>query len=142
MSHATSAFPTHDLAATPTIEHTHLSQFEALEKLIRNYQGAAPRSDIVNQYVDTGIELAADAGVKGFNRLQESWLRRMYTTLRDTGLNHSCSAAWRSVCLESLYQPFFALMHIYRERPDGHLCLRAMSNKMQSEMQLISRYIL
>lgn len=115
-----------------------LSHFEALEKLILDYKGSTPRSDLINDYVDRGIELAADAGIKGFTRLQESWLRRIYTTLRDTGLNTSRNEAWRSVCLESLYQPFFALMHIYRERPHGRDCLRAMNR----EMQVISHYII
>lgn len=121
-----------------TMEQKILSRFEALENLIRDYNGDAPCNDLINDYVDHGIELAADAGKKGFTRLQESWLRRIYTTLRDTGLNTSSSETWRLACLESLYQPFFALMHIYKERPNGRYSLRAMNH----EMQIISHYII
>jgi hypothetical protein len=138
MNNALSNSSLHTPAPELAIEQKTLSNFEALEKLIREYTGSAPRGDLINDYVDRGIELAADAGVKGFTRLQESWLRRIYTTLRDTGLNSSRSEAWRSICLESLYQPFFALMHIYRERPHGRYCLRSMNR----EMQIISHYII
>lgn len=137
MSNALSIKP-HTPVPELAIEQKTLSHFEALEQRIREFQGNTPRSDLINDYVDRGIELAEDAGMKGFTRLQESWLRRIYTTLRDAGLNTSSCEAWRSMCLESLYQPFFALIHIYRERPRGRYYLRAMNQ----EMQVISQYII
>ena len=120
------------------IAHDTISRFETLDATIRQYRGSQQRCDLLNDYLDTGLELATDAGFKGLTRLQESWLRRVYTTLRDAGLNSECGELWRQSCLESLYQPFFALSHLYRNRPDGRYALRYLSR----EMQVISGYLL
>ncbi|TNC91730.1 hypothetical protein [Thalassolituus sp.] len=125
-------------ASRLSIAHEHMDRFDSLDNMIRNYHGEQLRSDLLNDFIDTGLELATDAGNKGLSRLQESWLRRIYTTLRDSGINSELPAHWRQACLESLYQPFFALQHIYQSRRDGRYALRYLSR----EMQVISGYLL
>lgn len=93
-------------------------RFEALEQSIRDYRGEQPQVRWLEQYLDAGLELACNAGQKQLWALQESWLHRVYRTLRDTGLNLNASNAWRRACLEALYQPFFALRHLPRGQQD------------------------
>jgi len=131
------ALPT--LSATPfAIAHQNIDRFESLDRMIRSYHGNQHRSDLINHYIDTGLDLATDAGEQGLTRLQESWLRRMYSTLRDAGINPLLPEHWRQACLESLYQPFFALQHLYKKRFDGAYALRYLSR----EMQVIAGYLL
>lgn len=96
-----------------------------------------PSSELLNQYIDSGLELAISAGDSGLTRLQESWLRRLYTTLRDTGLDPKRSECSRSLCFDGLYQVFFALRHLYKARPGGERSLR----NLVREMQFISHHL-
>ncbi|MEC8907927.1 MAG: hypothetical protein VX771_11495 [Pseudomonadota bacterium] len=106
-----------------------------LELSITNYRSL--NSELLDHYLDTGLDLAIKAGTSGLTRLQESWLRRIYTTLRSISLDPECEEASRTLCFDALYQVFFALRHMYKARPGGERCLR----NLVREMQFISHHL-
>ena len=124
----------------PQREHRNscILRLERLENTIRSYHGDELHHEWLNDYLDAGLELAQEAGERDLIRLQESWLRRIYNTLRDTGVNVSCGEAWRHQCLEYLYQPFFALQHLYRAQPGSNSRIKALSR----DFSFISRYVI
>ena len=110
--------------------------FDVLENQV--ISGLPNETHCIDAYLDAGLELALSAGQRGYTRMQESWLRRVYTTLRNAGLDSTLPHAHRERCLDTLHQAFFALRHLYLNRPGGYGSLRALTR----EMQLIGRYIL
>lgn len=119
-------------------QNPNILRLEKLENTIRTYHGDKPHIEWLNDYLDMGLELAQEAGERNLTRLQESWLRRIYNTLRDTGVNVSCNEVWRHQCLEYLYQPFFALQHLYRAQPGGGSRIKTLSR----DYSFISRYVI
>ncbi|MFC3680321.1 hypothetical protein [Bacterioplanoides pacificum] len=116
--------------------HT-IRRLETLEQRIKRYQGNVLHPEWLNEYIDLGLELAQDASQRHLQPLQESWLKRIYNTLRDTAFNLDCQECWRQQCLEFLYQPFFALQHFYREHPAGRQKIRLLFK----DLNMISRYV-
>ena len=110
-------------------------QFTAIELSITNSRTL--NSELLDHYLDTGLDLAISAGTSGLTRLQESWLRRIYTTLRSTSLDPEREEASRTLCFDALYQVFFALRHMYKARPGGERSLR----NLVREMQFISHHL-
>ncbi|UXD88797.1 hypothetical protein [Thalassolituus hydrocarboniclasticus] len=118
----------------PASDQLRLAQ---LEMQIRAYQGCELHPEWLNEYLDLGLELACRAAERQLQPLQESWLTRMYNTLRDATFNPCASSNWRCQCLDYLYQPFFALQHIYRSQPERRNHLRMLVH----EFTLASRYL-
>ena len=118
-----------------TFSASKADQFSALESTVTTSSELS--GELLDQYMDTGLDLEINAGASGMTRLQESWLRRLYTTLRDTGLDPRRHETSRALCFDALYQVFFALRHIYRSRPGGECSLR----KLSREMQFISHHL-
>lgn len=130
-----------ELQSPVSCPHTHScspqQRLEQLEGLIRHGEGARlPRW--LDEYLDLGLELAASAGSHNLPALQESWLRRIYTHLRNTAICDRCDEQERQHCLNCLYQPYFALRHLYQNSPDGQLLLRRLSQ----DLAVVSRYLL
>ncbi|MCY0964881.1 hypothetical protein [Parathalassolituus penaei] len=112
-------------------------RLEQLESLIRSAGGQQLESWL-NEYLDLGLELAAAAGARRLPALQESWLRRIYTHIRNTAICDHCNDGQRQRCLECLYQPYFALRHLYSGSRDGQMHLRRLSQ----DLSTVSRYLL
>lgn len=125
----------HQLAFTGQ-DHA-IRRLELLEARIQQYCGDIQHPEWIDEYIDVGLELAGHAGRRNLKPLQESWLKRIYKTLRDTAFNLQCHENWRQQCLDFLYQPFFALQHFYREQPNGRAKVRLLSE----DLSLISRYV-
>ena len=132
------SFPNRDTSTTGLNDHRQ-AEFEQLDQRIRHYQGRDNQPQWLEQYLDLGLELACQAGQKQLWALQESWLHRMYRTLRDSGLNLSASNSWRQACLDALYQPFFALRHLQRGQHD-HRCRQRLHTILR-EFAVISRHL-
>lgn len=111
-------------------------RLEQLEGLIRHYNGHDLHADWLNEYLDLGLELASFAGHRQLQPLQESWLTRLYNTLRDGALNPLADGHWRHLCLDYLYQPFFALTQIYRQQPGKRFRLLALRNEFSTLSRL------
>lgn len=118
----------------PIHEQQRLAQ---LELQIRSHQGCELHPEWLNEYLDLGLELACRAGERHLQPLQESWLTRLYNTLRDATFNTDASNHWRRQCLDYLYQPFFALQHLYRTKPERCTHL----NLIVHEFTLANRYL-
>ncbi len=111
------------------------SRLEQLEQQIRSYDGSDLHDDWLNEYLDLGLELACFASERHLKPLQESWLNRLYNTLRDAALNPAASYRWRHLCLDYLYQPFFVLNQLYRQQPGRSFRLRSLLH----EFAMLSR---
>lgn len=118
-------------------QETAIRRLEVLENLIQHHNDAILHPEWLDEYIDLGLELAEYAGQRNLLPLQESWLKRMYNTLRDTAFNLDCHENWRQQCLDFLYQPFFALQHFYRVQPNGRQRIRALFR----DLTMITRYI-
>ncbi|MCA6061225.1 MULTISPECIES: hypothetical protein [Oceanospirillaceae] len=118
----------------PVHEQQRLAQ---LELQIRSHRGNELHPEWLNEYLDLGLELACRAGERQLQPLQESWLTRLYNTLRDATFNSQAASCWRCQCLDYLYQPFFALQHLYRSQPERRNHLSAIVH----EFSLASRYL-
>jgi hypothetical protein len=120
-----------------------LDRFQQLEDDIRHcpmLQQTQPiqrQEAFLNEYIDLGLEMANKAGLANRIQLQESWLKRVYKTLFETTLDLVEPEYWRNMCCDYLYQPLFALKHLYRNHPQGKYRLRAMCN----ELSVTSRYL-
>lgn len=112
-------------------------RLEQLEQLIPLQNNAVLLTLWVNEYLDIGLDLAAEAGSRHLPALQESWLRRLYSHLRNTAFADDCNPHCRQLCLESLYQPFFALRHLYRQQPQGRLCIRRLSQDLSASTRYL-----
>jgi len=118
--------------------HQAIQRLEVLEHRIRYYRGDVLHPDWINEYIDLGLDLADNAQQQHLCALQESWLKRIYLTLRDTAFCPDCSEGWRQQCLEFLYQPFFALQHVYRAQSDGRSKIR----RLFKDLSLLTRYVM
>ena len=121
----------HPLPLRPPLEH----RLEQLEQQIRSYAGNEPHADWLNEYLDLGLEMACVASERQLQPLQESWLNRLYNTLRDAAVNPAAGSHWRHLCLDYLYQPFFVLSHLYRQQPGRSFRLRSLLH----EFAMLSR---
>lgn len=120
-----------------------LDRFQQLEDDIRHCpklkqgQPFQQQEACLNEYIDLGLDMANKAGIANRIQLQESWLKRVYKTLFETTLDLVEPEYWRNLCCEYLYQPLFALKHLYRNHPQGKHRLRALCN----ELSVTSRYL-
>lgn len=117
-----------------------LDRFQQLENDIRH----CPKRNLLeqqeanlNEYIDLGLDMANKAGLANRVQLQESWLKRVYKTLFETTLDLVEPEHWRNLCSEYLYQPLFALKHLYRNHPKGKYRMRVICN----ELSVTSRYL-
>ncbi|MFY9180313.1 MAG: hypothetical protein WAO12_11135 [Venatoribacter sp.] len=97
-----------------------LQRLNELESQICSYQGCACQAGLLEEYLDLGLEATSSQPATW----QEGWLQRIFNTLSLAVKNPSSSSSWRKQCLDYLYQPFFALAHIYKQQPQKtcHLC--------------------
>jgi hypothetical protein len=118
-----------------------LDRFHQLETTIRHCPNQKQQVSIqvaqLNEYIDLGLDMATKAGLANRVQLQESWLKRVYKTLFETTLDLVEPEYWRELCFDYLYQPLFALKHLYRNHPQGKLRIRALYN----ELAVTSRYL-
>jgi len=94
--------------------------------------GSVPDKLWLNDYLDLGLELACRAGERRLLKLQTSWLRRIYRTFTAAALNTDAPAYWRAVCSDYLYQPYFALLHLYRKNPADQQQLKCLMQEFSS----------
>lgn len=118
-------------------QETAIRRLEVLESLIQRHNDPVLHPEWLDEYIDLGLELAEYAGRRNLLPLQESWLKRIYNTLRDTAFNLDCHENWRQQCLDFLYQPFFALQHFYRVQPNGRQRIRTLFR----DLTMITRYV-
>jgi hypothetical protein len=118
-----------------------LDRFHQLESTIRHcpcqIQQRATQEANLNEYIDLGLDMATKAGLANRTQLQESWLKRVYKTLFETTLDLVEPEYWRDLCCEYLYQPLFALKHLYRNHPQGKYRIQA----LYKELSVTSRYL-
>lgn len=109
-----------------------LEQLEALmnPSCSQALHSQALHPEWLDEYLDIGLELAEHAGDKSLWALQESWLKRIYRHLHHCASNLEQPQAWRQLCLDYVYQPFFALQHFYRNRPHCEPRTRQLLNEM------------
>lgn len=87
-----------------------------LETQICSYRGCACQSQWLEEYLDLALEIASDKP----EPWQEGWVQRIFNTLSRAINNPTASLAWRKQCYDYLYQPFFVLLQIYKQRPQQH----------------------
>lgn len=118
-----------------------LDRFQQLETTIRHCPSqmhkVGTQEANLNEYIDLGLDMANKAGLANRTQLQESWLKRVYKTLFETTLDLVEPEYWRDLCHEYLYQPLFALKHLYRNHPQGKRRIRA----LYQELSVTSRYL-
>jgi len=118
-----------------------LDRFHQLENTIRHYPSErlkiSTQEANLNEYIDLGLDMASKAGLANHAQLQESWLKRVYKTLSETTLDLVEPKHWRDMCQEYLYQPLFALKHLYRNHPQGKHRVR----DLYRELSVTSRYL-
>lgn len=138
------AFPTGSSPATAEtafVAYSASSQIERLEQLedlLRNSLTDASLRNWLEEYMDIGLELANAAHCKHQLVLQESWLKRLFCFLRDTAFRQDCRPLCRHLCLEYLYQPYFALRHVYQSDINGEQKMR----RINKDLEVIARYVL
>lgn len=123
-----------------SIQANELNRFQQLENDIRHCpkpKQLEQQEACLNEYIDLGLDMATKAGLANRILLQESWLKRVYKTLFETTLDLVEPEYWRNLCNEYLYQPLFALKHLYRNHPQGKVRLKIMCN----ELSVTSRYL-
>lgn len=118
-----------------------LDRFHQLESTIRHcpceMQRKSTQEANLNEYIDLGLDMASKAGLANRTQLQESWLKRVYKTLFETTLDLVEPEYWRDLCCEYLYQPLFALKHLYRNHPQGKYRIK----NLYKELSVTSRYL-
>ncbi len=120
-----------------------LDRFHQLENDIRHcpklqqLEQLKQHEAYLNEYIDIGLDMANNAGLANRIQLQESWLKRVYKTLFETTLDLVEPEHWRNLCCEYLYQPLFALKHLYNNHPKGQYRMRIICN----ELSVTSRYL-
>lgn len=122
-----------------SIEQTNdtLDQFESLEYRLSLVQYTPLSQEYLDQYIDLGLELAQQAGERNLLALQESWLKRIYTQLKNAAFRMESHQRWRQLCLDYLYQPFFALQHFYQSHPNGKNSTRLLLNDLSRTSQYV-----
>jgi hypothetical protein len=118
-----------------------LDRFHQLENTIRHcpcqIQQVSIQEANLNEYIDLGLDMATKAGLANRTQLQESWLKRVYKTLFETTIDLVEPEYWRDLCCEYLYQPLFALKHLYRNHPQGKYRIQT----IYRELSVTSRYL-
>ena len=109
-----------------TLEESELSR---LEQKLCDQAPLSQKARWLNDYLDLGLELACRAGERRLTRLQTSWVQRLYQTLRASALSHDAPLGWHSLCADYLYQPYFALVHLYRINPACSQQLRYLTHE-------------
>ena len=103
------------------IGNEQINRFQQLEDAIKHnsstLQKLTSQEAQLNEYIDIGLEMANQAGLLKLYVIQESWLKRVYTTLSETTTDALKPKPWREMCKEYLYQPLFALKHLYLSGP-------------------------
>lgn len=131
-----SAHKTHDIAKLSTSDQ--IDRLEQLEGTLKNHMSYASLCPCLEEYLDIGLELANEAHQKRQLVLQESWLKRLFCFLRDTAFRQDCHPECRKQCLDYLYQPYFALRHIYQSDINGEQKMR----RINKDLEVIARYVL
>ncbi|MBM97172.1 MAG: hypothetical protein CMI09_15145 [Oceanospirillaceae bacterium] len=129
------------VTGTAAMEYSASDQIERLEQLehsLRNSLSDACLRRWLEEYIDIGLELADTARTKHQHVLQESWLKRLFSFLRDTAFRQDCRPLCRHLCLEYLYQPYFALRHVYQSDSNGEQKMR----RINKDLEVIARYVL
>ncbi|MGK0405433.1 MAG: hypothetical protein ACJAR6_000805 [Oleispira sp.] len=118
-----------------------MNRFHHLENTVRHcpceIQQVALREIHLNEYIDLALEMASKAGLFNNTQLQESWLKRVYTTLLETTLDLIEPEHWRKICSDYLYQPLFALKHLYRNHPKNQRRIQT----LYQELSVTSHYL-
>jgi hypothetical protein len=110
-----------------------------LEQDIANPGQRYPQEQWLNDYLDLGLEEAAHAGNRGLKPLQESWLIRLYATLRSAAVSPAAPQSWRQLCFDYLYQPFFALQDMYQQSPVNRTKLYSLRREFAALERLLQR---
>ena len=116
----------------------HSQQLLMLEQQIACVRDRQEGERLLNEYLDASLNEADAAGQRHLLPLQESWLNRCYLTLRQATLNPDAPLHWRSLCFDYLYQPFFALQHLYISNPQQKRKLRNLLHEFRSLGRLFS----
>lgn len=88
-----------------------------LEQQLTSNRQTRSAEPLLNEYLDLALNEALQAGSRQLWLLQESWLTRVYATIRQAALNSQSCMSWRCLCFDYLYQPFFVLQEVYRQTP-------------------------
>jgi hypothetical protein len=118
-----------------------INRFHYLEEAVRHcpweIQPLALQEAHLNEYIDLALDMAIKAGLLSNTHLQESWLKRVYNTLLATTLDVVEPEHWRKTCSEYLYQPLFALKHLYRNHPKSQRKIQT----LYQELSVTSHYL-
>jgi hypothetical protein len=118
-----------------------MNRFHQLEDTVRHcpweIQQVTLQEAHLNEYIDLALDMASKAGLFNNTRLQESWLKRIYNTLLETTLDAVEPEHWRKICSEYLYQPLFALKHLYRNHPKSQRKIQT----LYQELSVTSHYL-
>jgi hypothetical protein len=118
-----------------------MNRFHHLEDTVRHcpceIQLVALREVHLNEYIDLALEMASKTGLFNNTHLQESWLKRVYNTLLETTLDVVEPEHWRNICSEYLYQPLFALKHLYRNNSQSQRRIQI----LYQELSVTSHYL-
>jgi hypothetical protein len=118
-----------------------MNRFHQLENTIRHcpyeIQQVALQEAHLNEYIDLALDMASKVGLFNNTQLQESWLKRVYNTLFETTLDVLEPEHWRKICSAYLYQPLFALKHLYRNHPQSQRKIQT----LYQELSVTSHYL-
>jgi hypothetical protein len=118
-----------------------MNRFHHLEDTIRHcpceIQLVALQEAHLNEYIDLALDMASKAGLFNNIQLQESWLKRIYNTLLATTLDLVEPEHWRKICSEYLYQPLFALKHLYQNNAQSQRRIQT----LYQELSVTSHYL-
>jgi hypothetical protein len=118
-----------------------MNRFHQLEDTIRHcpcdIQQVTLQEAHLNEYIDLALDMASKAGLFNNTRLQESWLKRVYNTLLATTLDGVEPEHWRKICFEYLYQPLFALKHLYLNNSQSQRRIQT----LYQELSVASHYL-
>ncbi|WP_430461276.1 hypothetical protein ACQUQU_00400 [Thalassolituus sp. LLYu03] len=109
-----------------------------LEHSITQANNSAAPDALLNEYLDLVLTCAASAGERHLPALQESWLTRLYMTLRQAALNPQACPHWRQSCFDYLYQAFFVLKHLYTGVPSQRRKLRGLTHEFSTLSRLFT----
>lgn len=90
----------------------------------------------LDRYLDLGLQLALQMTAPGLNALKESWLQRLYRTLRALSIRTDSSNDQRQQAFARLYQVFFALKH--STLPSSR---KALSLALEQDFQRLQRLL-
>lgn len=104
-------------------------RFEQLEQRIS--QGKLGDSfQMLDEYVDLGLTLAADANDKRMMLVQESFLSRLYRTMLKGANNPRHTLVSQEQHREFLHPLFCVLKHFYQSQPNGEEQLKYLDQSL------------